>query len=103
MIVGSRNDLWLPSQASSKRGCTPGQDNITAYDAFYDPERLKRVRRVYLAELEEFDAMVGTVVDAVRAAGRSDDTYIVLAAGESWLAVKKEQRAVVGYSSLCSL
>ena len=59
---------------------------MTAYDAFYDPARLKRVRRVYLAELEEFDAMVGKVVDAVRAAGRSDDTYIVLAAGEAWFA-----------------
>jgi arylsulfatase A-like enzyme len=68
-------------QAVMKRGCAPGYDNATARAAFYDPERIKRVRRVYLAELEEFDAMVGSVVDALRAAGRWDaDTYLVLAA-----------------------
>ena len=64
-----------------KRGCAPGFDNATARAAFYDPERVKRVRRVYLAELEEFDAMVGSVIDALRAAGRWDaDTYVVLSA-----------------------
>jgi arylsulfatase A-like enzyme len=68
-------------QAVMKRGCAPGFDNATARAAFYDPERVKRVRRVYLAELEEFDAMVGSVIDALRAAGRWDaDTYVVLSA-----------------------
>jgi arylsulfatase K len=39
------------------------------------------VRRIYLAELEEFDAMVGAVVDALVAAGRWDgNTFLVLAA-----------------------
>ena len=68
-------------QAVMKRGCAPGYSNASARAAFYDPERVKRVRRVYLAELEEFDAMVGSVVDALRAAGRWDaDTYLVLSA-----------------------
>jgi choline-sulfatase len=69
-------------QASMKRGCTPGLDNMTAYDDFYDPERIKRVRRVYLATLDEFDAMVGSVVAALDAAGRWRDgsTVLVLAA-----------------------
>ena len=68
-------------QAVMKRGCAPGFDNASARAAFYDPERVKRVRRVYLAELEEFDAMVGSVVDALRAAGRWDaNTYVVLSA-----------------------
>ena len=69
-------------QAAMKRGCTPGANNETARAAFYDPERVRRVRRVYLAELEEFDAMVGAVVAALDAAGRWRDgsTTIVLAA-----------------------
>lgn len=91
-------------QAASKRGCTPGMDNETAYAAFYSPQRIDRVRRVYLAELEvcktkdwgrvpgglkhchpdhlpqEFDAIVGTVIAALRAAGRAEHTYVVLAA-----------------------
>ena len=69
-------------QAAMKRGCTPGSTNESAHAAFYDPERLRRVRRVYLAELEEFDAMIGAVVAALDAAGRWRDgsTTIVLAA-----------------------
>jgi arylsulfatase A-like enzyme len=68
-------------QAVMKRGCAPGDTNATARAAFYDPERVKRVRRVYLAELEEFDAMVGSVVDALRSSGQWDaDTYVVLSA-----------------------
>ena len=69
-------------QASMKRGCTPGFDNMTAYRDFYDPERIKRVRRVYLATLDEFDAMVGSVVAVLDSAGRWRDgsTVLVLAA-----------------------
>jgi len=69
-------------QAAMKRGCTPGEQNASARADFYDPERIRRVRRVYLAELEEFDAMVGSVVAALDAAGRWRDgsTTVVLAA-----------------------
>jgi len=67
-------------QAAMKRGCTPGQDNASAYQDFYSPERIQRVRRVYLAELEEFDDMVGEIVSALHSAGRAANTYIVLAA-----------------------
>ena len=64
-----------------KRGCTPGLRNATAYAQFYSPDRRERVRRVYLAELEEYDAMVGTVVAALQSSGRWDaDTFIVIAA-----------------------
>ena len=65
-------------QASMKRGCTPSSADASAYAAFYDEGRVRRVRRVYLAELEEFDAMVGTVVAALGA--RANDTLIILAA-----------------------
>jgi arylsulfatase A-like enzyme len=69
-------------QAAMKRGCTPGEENATARADFYDPERIKRVRRVYLATLDEFDAMVGEVVATLDAAGRWRDgsTILVLAA-----------------------
>ena len=67
-------------QMVMKRGCAPGEDNATAHAAFYDPKRIARVRRVYLAQLEEWDAMVGTVVAAVTAAGRASSTLFVLAA-----------------------
>ena len=66
-------------QSSMKRGCAPAPDAPGAA-AFYDPARITRVRRVYLAELEEFDAMVGEVVASLKAAGRLENTWIVLAA-----------------------
>jgi arylsulfatase A-like enzyme len=59
-------------QASMKHGCTVPQ--------FNDSARIARVRRVYLAELEEFDAMVGAAVDTLRRAGRLDSTWIILSA-----------------------
>ena len=67
-------------QMVMKRGCAPGDDNATARAAFYDPKRIAHVRRVYLAQLEEWDAMVGSVVAAVDAAGRANSTLFVLAA-----------------------
>jgi arylsulfatase K len=68
-------------QAIMKRGCAPGAGNASAFADFYSPARRARVRRVYLAELEEFDAMVGAVVDALVAAGRwNNGTMLVLAA-----------------------
>ena len=65
-------------QAAMKRGCTPGELNASAHAAFYDEARRRRVRRIYLAELEEYDAMVGAVVASLGA--RAADTLIILAA-----------------------
>ena len=92
---------WLPLdsavlhpcdlQASMKRGCTPG-GNASASADFYSVARRARVRRVYLAELEEFDAMVGLVVAALDAAGRWRDgsTTIVLAADHGDMQLEKQ-------------
>ena len=55
---------------------------MSAFEDFYSPSRQQHLRRVYLAELEEFDAMVGSIVEAVLSSGRADNTYIILAAGE---------------------
>jgi arylsulfatase A-like enzyme len=68
-------------QTVMKRGCSPGANNASAYAAFYDPARIAHVRRVYLAEVEEFDAMVGSVVDALKASHQwNNNTFIILAA-----------------------
>ena len=93
---------WLPLdspalhpcdlQASMKRGCTPGGANASALADFYSVARRARVRRVYLAELEEFDAMVGLVVAALDAAGRWRDgsTKIVLAADHGDMQLERQ-------------
>jgi hypothetical protein len=36
-----------------KRGCTPSSTNASAYADFYSLQRRERIRRIYLAELEE--------------------------------------------------
>ena len=79
-------------QASMKRGCTPGLANASARADFYSTARRARVRRVYLAELEEFDAMVGLVVATLDAAGRWRDgsTTIVLAADHGDMQLEKQ-------------
>ena len=64
-------------QSIMKRGCSPSEANTSAFN---DPVRVARVRRIYLSELEEWDAMVGTVVAAVTKAGRLNTTVFVLAA-----------------------
>ena len=59
-------------QASMKRGCIKSD--------FANASRIALVRRVYMAELEEFDAMVGAAVATLKAAGRLESTWIILAA-----------------------
>lgn len=78
-------------QASMKRGCTPGNRPAAAYADFYDPARRARVRRVYLAELEEFDAMVGALVAALKAAGRwTSETFLFLAADHGDMQLERQ-------------
>jgi choline-sulfatase len=73
-----------------KRGCTPPSDNATAYAAFFDPLRIAHVRRIYLAQLEELDAMVGTIVATLKAAGRWDaDTLLILSADHGDMQLEK--------------
>jgi len=93
-------------QASMKKGCTPGDLNASARADFYDPERIKRVRRVYLAELEEFDAMVGAVIETLDAAGRWRDgsTALVLAADHGDLQLEHQQfYKMTAYASALTL
>lgn len=87
---------WLPYdemhpcdfQASMLKGCTPGEGNATAFD---DPTRVRRVRRVYYAEVAEFDAMVGRYVAAVRAAGVQNDTVFIVTADHGDLQLEHRQ------------
>ena len=63
---------WLPLdeihpcdlQASMLKGCVPPKGTQQAAE-FYDEERRRTVRHIYLAMIAEFDAMVGAYVDAV--------------------------------------
>jgi arylsulfatase A-like enzyme len=62
-------------QSSMLKGCTPSDADA---DAFDDPARRARIRRIYAAEVAEFDAMVGAYVAAVAAAGASDNTLFLI-------------------------
>jgi arylsulfatase A-like enzyme len=64
-------------QMAMKHGCTPSASD---YAGFHNATRVARVRRVYLAELEEYDAMVGQVIAALEASGRRDNTWVILGA-----------------------
>ena len=75
-------------QASMKRGCTPGLPNASVNADFYSESRRRRVRRVYLAALEEFDAMVGAAVASLGA--RADNTLIVLAADHGDMQLERQ-------------
>jgi arylsulfatase A-like enzyme len=50
------------------KGCTPDDESA---DAFYSVDRRRRVRRIYLAMIAEFDAMVGEYMQGVKEAGEA--------------------------------
>ena len=62
-------------QESMLKGCLPSS---AAEAAFSSPERLLKLRRVYLAEIAEFDAMVGAYLDALEASGQAENTIVVV-------------------------
>jgi len=65
-------------QASMKRGCTPGEN---ASAAFFNSTRVAQLRRVYLAELEELDAMIGSIITALKNSNRwNNNTYFIFGA-----------------------
>lgn len=62
-------------QSSMLKGCTPANASV-----FEDEARVHRIRRIYLAEIAEFDAMVGRYVEAIEAAGLTNSTMFVVLA-----------------------
>lgn len=75
-------------QASMLKGCTPAAANASAFD---DPARLARVRRIYYAEVAEFDAMVGEYMKAVQDAGVLNNTIFVVAADHGDMQLEHRQ------------
>ena len=66
-------------QSSMLKGCIPTADGA---EDFYSIERRRRVRRIYLAMIAEFDAMVGEYMSAVEDAGLTDRTVFIVTSGE---------------------
>jgi choline-sulfatase len=63
-------------QASMKRGCTP---DINTSTAFFNSTRIAKLRRVYLAELEELDAMIGQLITSLKNSNRwNNNTFFIL-------------------------
>jgi arylsulfatase A-like enzyme len=65
-------------QASMKRGCTPSENTSAA---FFNTTRIAQLRRVYLAELEELDAMIGSIITSLIKSNRwNNNTYFIFSA-----------------------
>jgi len=75
-------------QSSMLKGCTPANDGAAA---FYSVERRRRVRRVYLAMIAEFDAMVGEYVRAVDESGVTKNTVFIVTSDHGDMQMEKQQ------------
>jgi arylsulfatase A-like enzyme len=62
-------------QESMLKGCLPSDAQAPSFN---DPERVLNLRRVYLAEIAEFDAMVGAYLDALESSGQADNTVVIV-------------------------
>jgi len=62
-------------QASMLKGCLPSDADASWFN---DPARITKVRRVYYAELAEYDAMVGAYMQAIEEANLTSNTIFVL-------------------------
>ena len=62
-------------QSSMLKGCTPSTTNA---DAFYSTARRRRIRRIYLSMIAEFDEMVGRYIEAVEDVGATDNTIFIV-------------------------
>lgn len=62
-------------QSSMLKGCLPSEDIA---EDFYTESHRVRIRAVYLAMIAEFDHMVGAYVQAVKDAGKYDNTVFIV-------------------------
>eukprot|EP01061_Rhynchopus_euleeides_P016122 TRINITY_DN27300_c0_g1_i2.p1 TRINITY_DN27300_c0_g1~~TRINITY_DN27300_c0_g1_i2.p1 ORF type:complete len:546 (+),score=217.37 TRINITY_DN27300_c0_g1_i2:56-1693(+) len=75
-------------EASMLKKCTPSNN---ASSAFYSAERRRTIRAVYYAMIAEFDAMVGAYVDAVEAAGLTDNTIFIVTSDHGDMNMEHQQ------------
>mmetsp|Transcript_71228 Transcript_71228/g.141226 ORF Transcript_71228/g.141226 Transcript_71228/m.141226 type:complete len:538 (-) Transcript_71228:1029-2642(-) len=88
-------------QSSMLKGCTPGDDGVTA---FYSISRRRHIRRIYLAMIAEFDAMVGAYVDAVNASGVLGHTVFLVTSDHGDMQMERQQfYKMVPYESSASV
>jgi membrane-anchored protein YejM (alkaline phosphatase superfamily) len=66
-------------------------ENMSLQAAFYDKKRRKKIRRIYLAMVAEYDSMVGEYVDAVEVGGFSKNTIIILTSDHGDMRMEHQQ------------
>ena len=62
-------------QSSMLKGCTPSYEEE---EGFYSVDRRRRIRRIYLAMISEWDDMVGEYLKAVNDSGRWGNTVFIV-------------------------
>jgi arylsulfatase A-like enzyme len=77
-------------QASMKKGCFPSDANPFR-ETFYSAAQKEYVRKIYLATIAEFDAMVGEYVAAVAAAGQLANTVFVITSDHGDMQMSHQQ------------
>lgn len=75
-------------QSSMLKGCIPDAEGA---EDFYSLERRRNVRRVYLAMIAEFDAMVGEYITAVADAGLMGRTIFVVTSDHGDMDMEQQQ------------
>lgn len=88
-------------QSSMLKGCTPSDKDSAA---FYSPDRRRRIRRIYLAMVAEFDAMVGAYMTAVEAAGVWNETVFIVTSDHGDMQMEHQQHyKMVPYDASASV
>jgi len=75
-------------QSSMLKGCDPTVKNT---EVFYNKTRRQRIRRIYLAMIAEFDAMVAEYVDAVDKANLTDRTVFIITSDHGDMDMEHQQ------------
>ena len=75
-------------QSSMLKGCTPGDADAAP---FYDLARRRRIRRIYLAMIEEFSEMVGRYTAAVDEEGATNATVFIVTSDHGDMQMERQQ------------
>jgi len=78
-------------QSSMLKGCIPPIHDKELSSSFYSADRRKRIRRIYLAMISEFDAMVGAYMDTVQKAGVWNNTVWIVTSDHGDMQMEHQQ------------
>ena len=88
-------------QSSMLKRCTPSTQDAPA---FYSKDRRRRIRRIYLAMVAEFDAMVGAYMGAVKEAGVWNNTVFIVTSDHGDMQLEHQQHyKMVPYDASASV